>query len=72
MTETAPGHRSIARFSLPEDRKLLVAVVGIPASGKTTVAAKVAAKVNASYPKREGDEGGDVAIVVGLDGWHFP
>ncbi|CAE7161091.1 unnamed protein product [Rhizoctonia solani] len=49
--------------SFPPERRLLVGICGIPASGKTTLVKKVAEKINLL------EDG--LAVVVGLDGWHF-
>jgi pantothenate kinase len=45
--------------------RLMVAVAGPPGSGKTAFATILVAVVNA-----EADD--DVAVLVGLDGWHYP
>jgi pantothenate kinase len=45
--------------------RLMTAVAGPPGSGKTAFATILVAVVNA-----EADE--DVAVLVGLDGWHYP
>ncbi|CAE6347898.1 unnamed protein product [Rhizoctonia solani] len=49
--------------SFPTERRLLVGICGIPASGKTTLAKLIVEKINWL------EDG--VAVVVGLDGWHF-
>ncbi|CAE6475273.1 unnamed protein product, partial [Rhizoctonia solani] len=49
--------------SFPPERRLLVGICGIPASGKTTLTKKIVEKINLI------EDG--VAVVVGLDGWHF-
>jgi pantothenate kinase len=48
--------------SLP---RLMVAVAGPPGGGKTAFAATLVAVVNA-------EAADDVAVLVGLDGWHYP
>jgi pantothenate kinase len=45
--------------------RLMVAVAGPPGSGKTAFATILVAVINA-------EAGDDVAVLVGLDGWHFP
>jgi len=45
--------------------RFLVAVAGAPGCGKTAFATIFAAVINA-------EAGQDAAIVVGLDGWHYP
>jgi len=45
--------------------RLLVGVAGPPGSGKTAFATLLAAVINALSKE-------DLAIVVGLDGWHYP
>ncbi|KAH7330670.1 P-loop containing nucleoside triphosphate hydrolase protein [Rhizoctonia solani] len=49
--------------SLPSERRLLVGICGIPASGKTTLTKRLVEKINLL------EDG--VGVVVGLDGWHF-
>lgn len=48
-----------------EPRRLLVGVAGPPASGKSVLAAIVAAVINALA-------GAEISLPVGLDGWHYP
>ncbi|KDQ17566.1 hypothetical protein BOTBODRAFT_577684 [Botryobasidium botryosum FD-172 SS1] len=50
----------------PSPSRILVGIAGIPASGKSTIALRIAHHINQSRPP--GDE---IAIVVGLDGWHY-
>lgn len=45
--------------------RLMVAIAGAPGSGKTAFAATLVAVINA-----ETDD--EVAVLVGLDGWHYP
>jgi len=45
--------------------RLMVGVAGPPGSGKSAFAALLGAALNAL-------SGGTVAMVVGLDGWHYP
>jgi pantothenate kinase len=45
--------------------RLMTAVAGPPGSGKTAFATILVAVVNA-------EAGEDVAVLVGLDGWHYP
>jgi pantothenate kinase len=45
--------------------RMMVAVAGPPGSGKTAFATILVAVINA-------EAGGDVAALVGLDGWHYP
>jgi pantothenate kinase len=45
--------------------RLMIAVAGPPGSGKTAFATILVAVVNAEIDK-------DIAIPVGLDGWHYP
>ncbi|KAF8599228.1 P-loop containing nucleoside triphosphate hydrolase protein [Ceratobasidium sp. AG-I] len=49
--------------SLPPERRLLIGICGIPASGKTTLAFNIVKKLNVSQS--------EVAVCIGLDGWHF-
>jgi pantothenate kinase len=50
---------------LMPDNRLMVAVAGPPGSGKTAFATILVAVVNA-------EAGENVAVLVGLDGWHYP
>jgi pantothenate kinase len=45
--------------------RLMVAIAGPPGCGKTALATILVAVINA-------EAGQDVAVVVGLDGWHYP
>jgi len=66
---------------LPPTSRLLVGLAGIPASGKSTLALLIIAKVNNALKTQydaplpaEGTRAlprGDQAILVGLDGWHL-
>ena len=47
------------------DRRLMVAIAGPPGSGKTAFAAILVAVVNAEAEN-------NLAVLVGLDGWHYP
>jgi pantothenate kinase len=47
-----------------------IGVAGGPGSGKSTVAQEVADRLNALHSK-EGNDDDDVAIVIGMDGWHW-
>jgi len=57
------AERLLAGIS-PERRKIAV-VAGPPGSGKTAFAALLAAAANATAAE-------ETAVLVGLDGWHFP
>jgi energy-coupling factor transporter ATP-binding protein EcfA2 len=46
------------------DRRVLVGLCGIPGSGKSQLARHVAAQLNEKA-------GSDIAIVIGMDGWHL-
>jgi pantothenate kinase len=54
--------------SKPKQRQYWVGVAGGPGSGKSTVARAVADRLNAGKT----DDDDDLAIVVPMDGWHFP
>jgi pantothenate kinase len=45
--------------------RLMVAVAGPPGSGKTAFTSILVAVINA-------EAGADIAVLVGLDGWHYP
>ncbi|RUP48597.1 P-loop containing nucleoside triphosphate hydrolase protein [Jimgerdemannia flammicorona] len=72
--EDLAGHLVSKLKSLPSDSRYLVAVSGIPGSGKTTLANEVGTRVNVRW-KREGTDaaaaGQDVAIVMPMDGFHL-
>lgn len=61
--------------SVPDTDRLLIAIAGVPASGKTSFAARLVHKLNAllsnqsscSSPAHSEPQ----AILVGLDGWHL-
>lgn len=57
---------ALAKLPVRDGERLLVGISGFPASGKSTLAREVAARVNALA---QGEE--EVAVVVGLDGWHL-
>lgn len=63
QTQPRPIDANVTHLSLPSERRLLVGVCGIPASGKTTLALNIVKKLNLS------EDG--IAVCVGLDGWHF-
>jgi pantothenate kinase len=52
------------------EERLLVAIAGVPASGKSTLAELVVAKANALLAADNALHSTS-AILVGLDGWHF-
>ncbi|KZV97681.1 P-loop containing nucleoside triphosphate hydrolase protein [Exidia glandulosa HHB12029] len=59
------AHSLVASLgSDPTSGRLLVGISGFPASGKSTIARAIAKRVNTLA-------GADIAVVVGLDGWHF-
>lgn len=80
-------HNLIAKFQRTDNsRRLLVAVAGIPGSGKTTLASTLASNLNTIYhhehhartpnlPEVDADHPDpsqpDVAVVVPLDGYHL-
>ena len=59
-----PIAECILKSCLPS-RRVVVAVAGPPGSGKTAFASTLTAVTNALAAK-------ELAIMVGLDGWHFP
>ncbi|KAI1778607.1 P-loop containing nucleoside triphosphate hydrolase protein [Hypoxylon cercidicola] len=58
---------------LPEDKRLLIAIGGIPGSGKTTLSQIVTAALNARYASLhpEVPEAVPVAAFVPMDGYHL-
>jgi pantothenate kinase len=59
-----------ALVELPEGQRLVVAVAGVPGSGKSTLCAKVADVLNGKGP--EGALRPGFARVVPMDGFHLP
>jgi pantothenate kinase len=57
-------------FSKASGERLLVAIAGVPASGKSTLAELVVAKANALLAAADAMHSTS-AILVGLDGWHL-
>ncbi|KAF9490287.1 P-loop containing nucleoside triphosphate hydrolase protein [Pleurotus eryngii] len=57
----------------PPDCRLLVGITGIPASGKSTFAARIVERTRAILHDltNEDELSGSTAVLVGLDGWHF-
>ncbi|KAI0782179.1 P-loop containing nucleoside triphosphate hydrolase protein [Abortiporus biennis] len=49
--------------------RLLVGISGVPASGKSTLAQTIVDKINHSHSTNDNTE--EIAILVGLDGWHL-
>ncbi|KAG8815269.1 hypothetical protein FRC19_001135 [Serendipita sp. 401] len=56
---------------LPDGQRYLVGLSGIPASGKSSLAHAIVNKLNQLHRSASLDSN-DIAIVVGLDGWHLP
>ncbi|RUS17534.1 P-loop containing nucleoside triphosphate hydrolase protein [Endogone sp. FLAS-F59071] len=57
--------------SLPNGTRYLVAISGIPGSGKTTLSAEVGTRVNACWKLKHSDTDNEPAIVVPMDGYHL-
>ncbi|KAK0561805.1 hypothetical protein OC844_003031 [Tilletia horrida] len=54
------------------DRRYLVGLCGIPGSGKSILAQAVVHAVNAlHHESSQQQQGPDIALVVGMDGWHL-
>ena len=49
--------------------RLIVGIAGIPGSGKSTLTAAVAARINAMRPRLDGKQ---VAVAIGMDGERAP
>ena len=58
------------RSSIPDTARLLIAIAGVPASGKTTFATRLVQHVNAILAQAPGQPD-PRAILIGLDGWHL-
>ncbi|KAK7675867.1 hypothetical protein QCA50_021199 [Cerrena zonata] len=52
-----------------DDQRLLVGIAGVPASGKSTLCQIIINHVNRKWQQKHNIP--EVAVVVGLDGWHF-
>ncbi|OJT09970.1 hypothetical protein TRAPUB_13551 [Trametes pubescens] len=84
-TERDVGHNlesSLSPLSTPQDRRLLVGIAGVPASGKSTLAHLIVERVNSSIAASPSNSPGDnvigaplsdkpIAAFIGLDGWHL-
>lgn len=63
---------SVIPASLPNGTRYLVAISGIPGSGKTTLSAEVGTRVNACWKLKHYDtDANEPAIVVSMDGYHL-
>ncbi|KAI1105311.1 phosphoribulokinase/uridine kinase [Jackrogersella minutella] len=56
---------------LPEDRRLLIAIAGIPGSGKTTLSRIVTAALNARHASLHAHAPVPPAVFVPMDGYHL-
>ena len=57
--------------SIPSDNRLVVGIAGVPASGKSTLARRLVDDVNTLLRSYSETPAHDVAVLVGLDGWHL-
>jgi pantothenate kinase len=57
--------------SLLAGKRLIIGIAGVPASGKSTLAQMLVEKINALLRSRSETQPHDVAVLVGLDGWHL-
>ncbi|KAL4254946.1 P-loop containing nucleoside triphosphate hydrolase [Abortiporus biennis] len=55
--------------TLSGGERLLVGISGVPASGKSTLAQTIVDMINHSHSTNDNTE--EIAILVGLDGWHL-
>ncbi|KZT42841.1 P-loop containing nucleoside triphosphate hydrolase protein [Sistotremastrum suecicum HHB10207 ss-3] len=62
-----------------KEGRILIGLAGVPASGKSTLAAQIITSLNAKWallhpplPSITNEKEGGIGIVVGLDGWHLP
>lgn len=60
---------TFSKLNVSVNGRLLVGICGIPASGKSTFANLITNRINDLYRSDGHDE--NVAICVGLDGWHL-
>jgi pantothenate kinase len=61
---------------VPPSERLVIGLCGIPASGKSSLAQAVVKRVNQISGNGNGSDGdehgdGEIAIYIGLDGWHL-
>ncbi|EIN08827.1 P-loop containing nucleoside triphosphate hydrolase protein [Punctularia strigosozonata HHB-11173 SS5] len=56
--------------TIPTDRRWLVGVAGVPASGKSTIARRIVDRANALLAASASGVQTE-AVMVGLDGWHL-
>ncbi|OTA54009.1 phosphoribulokinase/uridine kinase [Hypoxylon sp. EC38] len=56
---------------LPEGRRLLIAIAGIPGSGKTTLSQIVVAALNIRHASLHPDAAAPPAVFVPMDGYHL-
>ena len=68
MSPSARPQTSLTRCSTPDSARLLVAIAGVPASGKTAFATRLVHTLNA---RLDAHPSGAQAVLVGLDGWHL-
>lgn len=57
---------------MPPSERLVIGLCGIPASGKTSLAQAVVKRVNQISAANGNSNDGEIAIYIGLDGWHLP
>lgn len=56
--------------TIPDGHRFLIGLSGIPASGKSSLSHAIINKLNSLY-REESSTDEDVAIMIGLDGWHL-
>lgn len=57
--------------SIPASSRLLIAISGIPGSGKTSIATRLVNGINQHYAQAHSNATGNVAAAVSLDGYHL-
>ncbi|KAJ5379858.1 uncharacterized protein N7496_002286 [Penicillium cataractarum] len=57
----------------PKGRRVIIGIAGVPGSGKTTLAANVAAKINNLYSTAKDAQisDHDLAVAIPMDGFHY-
>ncbi|GAW25260.1 putative kinase-related protein [Rosellinia necatrix] len=55
----------------PKDHRFMIAIGGIPGSGKTTLSKRVTRELNARHARLHPEDAGPIAAFVPMDGYHL-